>query len=300
MLDLDLEWSRAQASRKKADGEAFWDKRAETYESHDSSNEYATRFLELAHIEPGQTVFDMGCGTGMLCEPLASDGCRVIGADFSAKMLELVKERAQRAGIPLAMPTQLLSLSPTASGCISTIKMSWEDEWSAYGITPNCVDTAIASRSIVVEDLRAALLKLSSVARRQACISLTTMESPRVDARILRDLGAPAARTPDATFAFGMLIEEGFEPEVSHIHSERTDTFESREEAFNKIVEMLCSNRTIPSPEEADCWESRINDWLDKHLIANPKQSETDSVAKPLAFDQPRCVSWSFIRWDTN
>ena len=43
-------------------------------------------------MQPGETVFDMGCGTGTLAAEMATSGHKVIAADFSSGMLAKLRE----------------------------------------------------------------------------------------------------------------------------------------------------------------------------------------------------------------
>ena len=53
--------------------------------------------LERAGIESGQSVLDIGCGTGQttVAAAQAADGGRVLGADISRVMLEAARRRAE-------------------------------------------------------------------------------------------------------------------------------------------------------------------------------------------------------------
>ncbi len=59
------------------------------------------RLLSKADVTPGQSVLDIGCGTGAsvlaLCERVGPEGA-VEGLDIAAQMLERARERAQAAG----------------------------------------------------------------------------------------------------------------------------------------------------------------------------------------------------------
>ena len=72
--DWNEEWKELQKARRAADDASHWDKRAATFGSKDAPNPYVERFLDLAGIRPGESVLDMGCGTGALSMPLGT-GC---------------------------------------------------------------------------------------------------------------------------------------------------------------------------------------------------------------------------------
>ncbi len=95
------EWRRLDAVRHKPDAQAHWDKRARTYSFHDAPNDYVRSFIAKMGLVGGESVLDMGCGTGSLAIPLAKLGHRVVAADFSEGMLERVRENASAAGVPL-------------------------------------------------------------------------------------------------------------------------------------------------------------------------------------------------------
>lgn len=51
----------------------------------------------------GGPVLELGCGSGRVAIPLASDGHRVVGVERSAAMLERARARARRAGVELEL-----------------------------------------------------------------------------------------------------------------------------------------------------------------------------------------------------
>jgi len=52
-----------------------------------------------SHIQNGQRVIDLGCGTGALTLRAAQKGARVKGIDINPQMLKIAREKAVRAGL---------------------------------------------------------------------------------------------------------------------------------------------------------------------------------------------------------
>ena len=171
--DWNAEWMALQQARRKADDPSYWDSRSHTFPTSTEPSAYARRFIELADIQPRETVFDMGCGTGALAVPLGLAGHKVVAADFSRGMLDRMSETLERADVHTVFPMQL----------------SWGEDWAAKGVRPGMVDVCTASRSIATADMRDSLLRLTDIARRRVCITLTTGSSPRTDERIMAELG---------------------------------------------------------------------------------------------------------------
>jgi ubiquinone/menaquinone biosynthesis C-methylase UbiE len=70
---------------------AFYDRRSPTYDDNESLLQICHRLLESAQIDIGQTVLDIGTGTGHLAiasAQIVGDKGRVIGIDISPRMLE--------------------------------------------------------------------------------------------------------------------------------------------------------------------------------------------------------------------
>ncbi|MFQ5699116.1 MAG: corrinoid protein-associated methyltransferase CpaM [Myxococcota bacterium] len=53
----------------------------------------------VRHLEPGQRVLDLGCGTGALTLRAARRGAQVKAIDVSPEMLQIARDHARRAGL---------------------------------------------------------------------------------------------------------------------------------------------------------------------------------------------------------
>lgn len=284
--DWNEEWKELQKVRRQADDAAFWDKRSATFTTKDAPNFYVEKFLEYAGIRPGETVFDMGCGTGALAVPLGEAGHKVVAADFSQGMLDQMQARLNEAGVRTVFPKL----------------MSWEDNWPAFGVREGMTDVAVASRSIATADLRDALLRLTEVARRRVCITLATGSSPRVDERILAAVGLPSVLGRDYLYAFNILAGEGIRAEVRYIDSTRDDTFATPEDAYEKLAAMIDDSSAVrASDAEREQARANLREWLAANLVPNESAGAPDRKGVPqLAWRlaEPRTVTWAFLAWN--
>lgn len=278
-------WKERQRLRRAPDDAAFWDERSKTFATKDAPSPYVDRFLELAAVRPGESVFDMGCGTGALALPLAATGHPVLAADFSTGMLAVMAD--------LAAEREVTGLE--------ALQMSWEDDWEAHGVAPRSRDVCLASRSIATSDLEDSLLKLTAVARRRVCITLTTDASPRVDARALRAAGLPHQAGEDFQFAFNILVDHGLRPEVAYISSERDVTYATPEEAHADYEAMVRRASAVVSEAELTTALGRLGTWLDDQLIPNERAGQLDRKGVPEGawrLREPRVTSWAFLAWN--
>lgn len=272
-------WSAKQKLRSLNHDASHWNARAKSFSSKDAPSTYADRFLALAAIRPGESVMDMGCGSGNLAVPLGAQGHQVLAADFSVNMLAALRERLDAQGICDVEPMEL----------------SWQDSWEDHGILPESRDVCIASRSVATNDLMDALEKLTAVARRRVCITLAVGSTPRQDDAMLRAIGIPVQPCFDSAYAIAILQGLGFAPDLTYIWTERQDAFPTYEAALEKYGAMTeAALAEFPaSLSEAEALR-RTEAWLEENL----EQLAGKDGQAMLRLRHPRSVPWAFISWD--
>ncbi len=263
----DLDWNemygRARQEKSwKSKGAADWDRKAASFARRTKKSVYTDKFLALLRPEKGWSVLDVGCGPGTLALPLAQRVERVTALDFSARMLDILKERAGRKGITT----------------ITTCHAGWDDDWQARGIGRH--DVAIASRSLAVPDLRAALEKLSRHARQRVAITDRVRYGP-FDPDAFAAVGRPLRPGPDFIYTVNLLYQMGHLPSVEYIVLEEEMIYSSLEDAVEGYRWMF---RDL-SPEE----EKRLQKYV--------RSITTSADNGALLLRRRHVPTWAFISW---
>jgi SAM-dependent methyltransferase len=105
---------------------------------------HVKRQLASMAVPDGATVLDIGAGPGTLAVPLARRGCRVTAVEPSAPMRRALRESTAREGV-----------------AVTILEEPWERIDPAVLAAP--FDVVIASYSLMMVDLRAALAKMHAV-----------------------------------------------------------------------------------------------------------------------------------------
>lgn len=240
----------------------YWNKRAPSFAEHAVKTGYAEAFLRIIKPKRGWSILDMGCGAGTLAIPFAEHVKGVTAVDFSETMIELLSEQSAKRGITN----------------IRAIRASWEDDWEKAHIGSH--DVAIASRSLVVENLREAIMKLGCIAKRRVYISTIVGDGP-YDRHIFEAIGRELNMGPDYIYTYNLLYQMGIYANIDFIMEKNHKTYKDRDAALMSIRWML-GNMTA---EE----EERLKEYLDKHLIYDGGRWMMD-------YSNP--VRWAVLWWE--
>jgi SAM-dependent methyltransferase len=240
----------------------FWDKRAPSFTRHASGSDYIGQFLDIMKPEPSWSVLDIGCAAGTLAVPLASAVGIITALDYSKIMLRLLDERCWEQGIPN----------------IRIVHGRWEDDWDALGIGVH--DAAVASRSLVMDDLRGAIEKLSRYARRRVLVSTLVDDGP-FDRRIFEAVGRSFQPGADYIIVYNLLRQMGIYANIAFTTHCEVKTFQDAEEALSSMRWMIHEM----TPEE----EVRLKAHLEKTLVR---------VNGGWQMPYRHLVRWAVMWWD--
>jgi len=220
-IDWNELWKQARSDRSYQVKDAKdWDRKAPAFARRNTVSRYIDTFIELLGPRSSWSVLDIGCGPGTLAIPLAKRVKRISALDFSPKMLDILTERAGEEGIANISPHTL----------------SWTDDWEKNGIRPH--DVTIASRSLAVDDLRAALEKLTVFARKKVVITDKVGSGP-FDPEAFSAVGRELRTGPDYIYTINLLYQMGIQASVDFIRHEETLPCSSQEECLEYYTWMF-------------------------------------------------------------
>ncbi len=263
-IDWNTVWENSHKHKlsKQFDSTAFWNKRAPEFTRAVKGSDYIEQFLKILNPQSELTVLDVGCAAGTLAIPLAKKVRQVTAFDPSPRMRELLQERCEREGITN----------------IRVLECSWEEDWQAAGIAPH--DVVMASRSLIVSDLRTALLKAHRFARKQIFVSTLVGEGPH-DSRIIEAVGREYTAGVDYIIVLNLLRQMGIYANVSFTYTNDPKFFSDIDTAVDGIRWMVYDM----SQEE----ETRLRDYLQQTLVVTE-----DGLSMP----DEHPVRWAVLYWD--
>lgn len=271
-VDWNALWKRDQDKICGSEDVTFWDSCAPRYRKvlPEGEDPYVEQFYEYSGLLPGETIFDMGCGSGTLAIPFALKGHEIYAADFSPEMLKYLRKGAEEAGV---------------ADRIHTLQLDWNEDWSARDL-PLC-DVAISSRSFIVKDLSRGILNLESVARRRVCVGAWDTPGSGYIRELAREIGYERPGYGCYVYVMGELMDRDMMPELRWIVNPfRRSTYDSREEAIEKVRSSF--TRSLSKDQER-ALEEYCRDRLRFH------EEEERSYWK---FDVEEISTIAFIRWD--
>ncbi len=246
----DIDWNEmwieatehASWRKRRRDMTEFWNKRSRRYSESLKYNDRSMKIISRLDIDPECTVLDIGAGPGTLTIPLARLVKHVTVVEPSSGMLACLRENAVDEGL----------------ANITCINRKWED--ATTGADLDLYDVVIASYSLAMLDMKAALSKMNEVAKRS--VHLFTFAGGRAwDYNELwpRLYGEEYRAAPDYIYIYNILHGIGIYADVEITDTEYKERFSSMDEAVEQWMENLGS--TTPEAEKV------IRSYLKDNLV---------------------------------
>lgn len=243
---MDPDWNEVWKARQTLhdsvkipdDPSHNWNKRenAERYNAN-SRSEYDDRVrltIDGLDVNRESRVLDIGAGPGVLAVPLAHRVKEVCAVEPGAGMVAVLQERAAREGIHN----------------ITCVQKRWEDIDPA-GDLAGPYDVVIASLSLTMEDIRAALQKMDAVCRGSVCLYWFA-DMPFWE-RMYADLweplhGKPYYSGPKSDCLFNVLYQMGIYANVEMMPLSKEYRFGTREE----MAAFFAGRFGVTTPEQKE------------------------------------------------
>lgn len=265
LIDWNEEWKRSRVEKHAPmHNPTYWDKRAPEFTRHVDGGDYISQFLGILKPEPHWSVLDIGCAAGTLAIPMAPSVRSITALDASPVMLSLLGERCREQGVDN----------------IRIVHGKWEDDWEDLDIGVH--DVAIASRSLIVDDLRESILKLQEHASKRVIVSTLVDDGP-YDRLVFEAVGRKFRPGPDYIIVYNFLRQMGVYANVAFTVKSDDKLYDDLDDAVNSMRWML---QEMTAREE-----ERLRNYLKSCLV------ETNSHWK---LPYRRFVRWAVLWWETN
>lgn len=245
--DIDFNELWQEARRRKSwtgKSRADWNKKAKSFAKRAIHSDYADIFVDLMDPDPGWTVLDVGSGPGTLAVPLARRVQQVTAIDYSSQMLAILKRQAEHE--------KLVN--------IEAVEAAWGDNWHKIGIKSH--DAVIASRSLAVDDLAAALAKMHQWAREAVFVTDRVGPTP-FEPEAFAAVGREFSPGPDYIYTINILYQLGIHAKVDFISLPEATILTSREDAlasYSWMFDRLTSDEEQKLAAYVDTRLTRIAD----------------------------------------
>lgn len=247
-IDWGERWKKALLAaswrKREKDPVLFFDKKAGWYNRTVMKRTDAIeKTLSRIDVGHGCSILDIGSGPGTLAIPLAKTAGRITAVDPSGEMLKRLGENAGKEGITN----------------ITAINKRWEDVVLGEDIGPH--DIVIASHSLAMADIKAALFKMDRAATRRVYL-FDFAGRPQWDYLDLwpRLYGEAYVPGPNYIFVVNILYDMGITANVEVWEQDSGKQVQTLDQAVRDRLEYF----DAPLPGAGDI----IREYLKNHLVS--------------------------------
>lgn len=239
-IDWDKIWDdQMQLTSLKGDGVEFWNKSAARINSISfPQDDYTQELMRRMVLSPKMTVLDVGCGPGGLSLPLAERTCSVTALDLSPVMLQHLQQKI-------------------AEGSIANIRTVNADFVNQDLTGLDTYDIVLASRSLPMGNLRAAITKMDSLCK-QCCYLTWIARSKEIDIKLCQILGKEYHPYPDYIIIANILYTMGIYANIEIF----TATSEQRYADPDEAVDLSLRGQEADNEKR-----EQIKDFIKKNTV---------------------------------
>lgn len=245
-IDWNEAWRTAQQNhsmrKHRSNMTEFWNMKATRYDRMENMGaNRAAQVIDRLKVDAETSIVDIGCGPGTLTIPMARVAGAVTAVDPAQAMLDRLREKAAAEGL----------------SNILTINKKWEEVQLGTDIGPH--DVVVASYSLIMEDIRAALSKMNAAARRGVCLfwfaGRPTWGHEALWPKLFGETFVPG---PDYIYLVNVLYQMGIHPNIEVTQRTHEQRFLSMEDALDNWRE----NFPGLSPEQDTILRAHLEETL--------------------------------------
>ena len=247
----------------KTDKKKDWDKAAPGFYKRATKDEYKELLLDELILDEEDTVLDLGCGEGSITLPIAEKVKSITGLDSSIKMLEYLREKAEKEDM----------------ANVHTIFQPIEDinheELGNY-------DVVISSRSLNgVVPIKETLEEMNKIANKYVFITIFGPENWQIETEFNEFIGKEQETFPGYNYIFNILYNMGIYPNTKRLDIKEYRKYDSIEEAMDNGKFRL----DLLNDEEKE----KLKEYLNRILKKDP---ETGKL-----YNKKDKADWVLIWW---
>lgn len=213
----EVDWVKywQEALKQKTDKNKDWDKAALHFHKRAKKDDYHDLLFSKLILNENDSLLDLGCGEGSITLPIAKQVRKVTGVDSSAKMLELLNQRAQEQNIKN----------------VDTILKSLEDiSYEEIGD----YDVVLASRSLNgIIPIEETLKTINEIANKYVFITLFGPENWKIEKEFNEYIGKENKPFPEYNYMFNILYNMGIYANIERLDIKAYREYSSIEEAMD-------------------------------------------------------------------
>jgi SAM-dependent methyltransferase len=197
----------------------FWDNWAKSLPTKRGPSGYVKEVLKRLDLAEGDSILDVGAGTGAMAIPLAQKGYKVTALDQSPYMLDIIHEKARQQRLDN----------------LSIVNIDWEEVRTDKDVEPH--DVVLVSRSMPArKDILSSLKSIDMTARRLCYITWKADSHDALEVELCNRLGIAYRAMPDYMLLYNLIYSLGIRANVEVFKTTGERIYGSIDDAYIQII----------------------------------------------------------------